>query len=103
LDRGEFAAVTAPEYGFLWWLDTNKAFSVFSAAGLGGNLLLVDPERDLIVVMRWIEMVSRDKVLKIHHRVSASVEVQVELCAGSGSRPIRAHFDCAKKSSVDAP
>ncbi|MBZ9603617.1 serine hydrolase domain-containing protein [Phyllobacterium chamaecytisi] len=58
-----------PEYGFLWWLNTNETFSAFSkgtfwAAGLGGNLLLADPEHELVVVLRWIEAASRDKVLR---------------------------------------
>jgi CubicO group peptidase (beta-lactamase class C family) len=58
-----------PEYGFLWWLNTNEAFSGFStrtfwAAGLGGNLLLADPEHELVVVLRWIEAASRDEVLR---------------------------------------
>ena len=58
------------DYGFLWWLNTNGAFATFSrtafwAAGLGGNFLLADPQRDLLIILRWIEVVSRDKMLQL--------------------------------------
>lgn len=59
-----------PDYGLLWWLNTNGTFGEFSraafwAAGLGGNFLLADPKRELLIVLRWIEVTSRDKVLQM--------------------------------------
>ena len=38
------------DYGFLWWLGKNKAFS---AQGAGGNYIYVDPVNDVVVVLRW--------------------------------------------------
>jgi len=52
---------TNPDYGFLWWLNQNKNFSnaaskesIF-ALGVGRNLIWVDPTKDLVVVVRWLE------------------------------------------------
>ena len=52
-------------YGFMWWLNTDhqrfgKAASeaTFAASGAGGNSVVCDPERDLVVVTRWCADVS---------------------------------------------
>ncbi len=48
-------------YGFLWWLNRGKgrraAWSehCFSAMGAGTNLVWIDPERDIVAVLRWID------------------------------------------------
>lgn len=49
------------QYGYLWWLNRNKArypaapgSSVF-ALGAGTNLIWVDFEHELVAVMRWID------------------------------------------------
>ncbi|HWN99479.1 MAG TPA: serine hydrolase [Blastocatellia bacterium] len=48
-----------PDYGFLWWLNTQKKqwpsapASSFAAIGYGSNTIWVDPEHDLVVVWRW--------------------------------------------------
>ena len=47
----------------MWWLDPNdtnlrmKALSPngFYAAGFGGNYIVVEPDHDLVLVMRWLE------------------------------------------------
>lgn len=49
-----------PAYGFMWWLNTDRRQlpaapeNSFYAAGGGGNYVWVDPEHDLVVVIRWI-------------------------------------------------
>jgi CubicO group peptidase (beta-lactamase class C family) len=50
-----------PSYGLLWWLNTERrkypaasARSVF-ALGTGGNVTWIDPERDLVGVLRWTD------------------------------------------------
>jgi len=52
----------APFYGYLWWLNTknNDLFtsasgSTFFAMGVGTQLLYVDPENDMVIVLRWIK------------------------------------------------
>jgi CubicO group peptidase (beta-lactamase class C family) len=48
-----------PDYGFLWWLNTKgkqwpgSPTSSFEAQGQGGNVIHIDPTRDLVVVWRW--------------------------------------------------
>ena len=52
---------TNDSYGFLWWLNRGKgqrkAWSdrCVSAMGAGTNLVWVDPDRDLVAVLRWID------------------------------------------------
>jgi CubicO group peptidase (beta-lactamase class C family) len=48
-----------PDYGFLWWLNTGARLypgsspRSFEARGQGGNIIHIDPDRDLVVVWRW--------------------------------------------------
>lgn len=51
-----------PNYGYMWWL--NKKGSrhwkdlpeeLFYAAGFGGNFIVIDREKNLVVVTRWLE------------------------------------------------
>ena len=48
-------------YGYLWWLNqngenaTSAPPSSYFAIGVGRNAIWVDPELDLVVVVRWIE------------------------------------------------
>lgn len=50
-----------PRYGLMWWLNTdrrqysNAPESSFFGLGAGTNIVWVDPEHDLVVVVRWIE------------------------------------------------
>jgi CubicO group peptidase (beta-lactamase class C family) len=66
-----------PQYGFLWWLNVGREQfpgapeSSVAARGAGSNVLWIDPERDLVVVVRWIDKAS---VAEFVARVAASVE-----------------------------
>ena len=51
-----------PNYGFMWWLNTrsennwkNIPEDVFYAAGFGGNFIIVDQNKKLVIVTRWLE------------------------------------------------
>ncbi len=50
-----------PSYGYMWWLNRgnrkweNVPDHVFYAAGFGGNFIVVDREKNLVVVTRWLE------------------------------------------------
>lgn len=51
-----------PNYGFMWWLNEkgNRNWEelpedLFYAAGFGGNFIIIDREKDLVVVTRWLE------------------------------------------------
>ena len=51
----------APFYGLMWWLNTNKRqFAAasdrsFFALGWGSHIVWIDPEHDLVTVLRWID------------------------------------------------
>jgi hypothetical protein len=52
---------TNQRYGYMWWLNRGPEREVpsapetcFYAAGGGGNYVWVDPEHDLVVVIRWV-------------------------------------------------
>jgi CubicO group peptidase (beta-lactamase class C family) len=65
-----------PVYGFLWWLNTDqKQYPAatphsFFALGAGGNVIWMDPEHDMVVVVRWM---STDKINEFMRLVLASV------------------------------
>lgn len=49
-------------YGFMWWLNRkgNRYWegipeTVYYAAGFGGNFIVVYPEKDMVIVTRWLE------------------------------------------------
>ena len=58
------------DYGFLWWLKQwpGDARITFAARGAGGNVIWMDPNNDLVVVLRWAT--NHDEIFK---RVRAAV------------------------------
>jgi CubicO group peptidase (beta-lactamase class C family) len=60
-----------PQYGLLWWLNTGRTqmpsapASSFSARGAGSNIIWIDPEHDLVAVVRWIDKASFDGFVKL--------------------------------------
>jgi CubicO group peptidase (beta-lactamase class C family) len=59
-----------PQYGYLWWLNTDRALypsaseSSYAASGAGGNLTWIDPDNDIVAVMRWIDPAARDRFMQ---------------------------------------
>ncbi|MBI1845637.1 MAG: serine hydrolase [Candidatus Rokubacteria bacterium] len=57
-----------PQYGLMWWLNTGRLLtpgapeSSYSARGAGSNVIWIDPEHDLVVVVRWIAKAARDEL-----------------------------------------
>ncbi len=56
------SSIPNSNYGYMWWL--NKAGNgqwkglsknIFYAAGFGGNFIVVDQEKNLVIVTRWLE------------------------------------------------
>src|SRR5436305_15163232 len=43
-----------PEYGLLWWLNVGRA-GAWAARGAGSSLIWLDPEHDLLAIVRWID------------------------------------------------
>jgi len=66
-----------PTYGYMWWLNTDNKRSKsapdnsFYAVGAGTNLVWIDPEHDLVVVVRWIDPLREEQFAR---RVIAALE-----------------------------
>jgi CubicO group peptidase (beta-lactamase class C family) len=58
-----------PVYGYMWWLNTGQKQwpgvpeTAFAMLGAGSNICFVDPEHDLVVVLRWVDRRS-DEILR---------------------------------------
>ena len=66
-----------PTYGFMnWFLNTDKKLypnapaTAFAHVGNGTNVIYVDPENDLVIVLRWIE---NDKIDPFLQKIYASL------------------------------
>ena len=54
---------TNPSYGYMWWLNNpkgerfvkNTSSKIYFAAGFGGNYIVVIPDKNIVVVTRWLE------------------------------------------------
>jgi CubicO group peptidase (beta-lactamase class C family) len=55
-----------PQYGYLWWLNTgcrlypSASAASYYARGAGGNLTWIDPESDIVAVLRWTDPAAMD-------------------------------------------
>src|SRR5271154_5822019 len=60
-----------PQYGCLWWLNTGREMypsaseASYFASGAGGNLTWIDPQNDIVAVMRWIDPAARDSFMRL--------------------------------------
>jgi len=65
-----------PQYGLLFWLNTDRALYPSASAasycmtGAGGNMTWIDPDNDIVAVMRWIDPATRDGFM---HRVMSAL------------------------------
>ena len=80
LDELATASELRPTYGLMWWLNSGRQLwpsapeSSFAARGGGDNLVWIDPEHDLVAVLRWIERGTVDAFLE---RLLASVQPRI--------------------------
>ena len=60
-----------PNYGLLWWLNTNGGrypsapADSFFASGAGGNLTWVAPRQELVAVLRWTDPTALDTFIRL--------------------------------------
>ena len=60
-----------PVYGYMWWLNTGREQypsatpSSFFALGAGGNVIWIEPEHDLVAVIRWTDTRKIDEFMKL--------------------------------------
>ncbi len=58
-------------YGLLWWLNTGRALypnaseASYYARGAGGNITWIDPDNDIIAVMRWLDSAAGDPFMRL--------------------------------------
>ncbi len=55
-------SVPNPNYGYMWWLNRKGEEHweglpehLFYAAGFGGNFIVIDTEKNWVLVTRWLE------------------------------------------------
>ena len=63
-------------YGFMWWLNADNRYkgvpaNIYIADGFGGNYIVIDKDRDIVMVTRWLEPSKLGEFIKI---VISSVE-----------------------------
>ena len=69
--RMRVPCVLFPRYGYLWWLNTGRQMypsaseASYCASGAGGNLTWIDPDNDLVSVLRWIDPAARDGFMQL--------------------------------------
>lgn len=68
-------AAANSNYGYMWWLNRkgsrhweNIPEHVFYAAGFGGNFIIIDQQKDLVVVTRWLEPSKIEEFMNILYR-----------------------------------
>jgi CubicO group peptidase (beta-lactamase class C family) len=65
-----------PNYGYMWWLNTDRkqypaaSGKSFFALGAGGNVIWIDPEHDLVAVIRWFDL---NRINEFMNLVTAAV------------------------------
>jgi CubicO group peptidase (beta-lactamase class C family) len=58
-------------YGYLWWLNTARGLypsasaASYYARGAGGNLTWIDPDNDIVAVLRWTDPAAIDGFMKL--------------------------------------
>ena len=71
LDVATTSSKPNSSYGYMWWLNkngeenrmSNLSEQGFYAAGFGGNYIIIEPEQNIVIVMRWCEPSSANKML----------------------------------------
>lgn len=70
IDAATAADELNPTYGYMWWLNTDGGLwpsvspDSFAARGGGDNLVWIDPDNELVVVVRWIQRGTQDGLLQ---------------------------------------
>ena len=54
-------------YGYLWWLPgermSNLSKNGYYAAGFGGNYIIIEPDKNMVIVLRWCDPSQTNKLL----------------------------------------
>jgi CubicO group peptidase (beta-lactamase class C family) len=64
-----------PNFGLMWWVNTGRLIPSLSASAIWGsgiaNFLVIDPLRELVIVMRWFDVGRRDEIIR---RIVTAIE-----------------------------
>jgi len=76
LSKQWLAEATSPSpanssYGYMWWLNkndeenrmSNLSSNGYYAAGFGGNYIIIEPEDNLVIVLRWCQPSETNRML----------------------------------------
>lgn len=62
IDKATTPSVPNANYGYMWWLNNqgNRHWEglsedIYYAAGFGGNFIIIDKAKNLVVITRWLE------------------------------------------------
>jgi len=62
IDEAVSPSAPNPNYGYMWWLNRpgdrqwkDLPENIYYAAGFGGNFIVVCPQEELVMVLRWLE------------------------------------------------
>ena len=72
IKKATTSSVAQVNYGYMWWLNkkgTDRYWqgvpeSVYYAAGFGGNFIVIFPEHELVLVVRWLELSKMGEFVK---------------------------------------
>jgi CubicO group peptidase (beta-lactamase class C family) len=59
------------QYGYFWWLNIDRALypsapeTSYYARGAGGNLTWIDPESDIVAILRWTDPAAMDSFMRL--------------------------------------
>ncbi len=71
IDKSMKSSPANPAYGYMWWLNKGPgkiegvSENMFYASGFGGNFIIVDREKQLVVVVRWLEPAKLNDFVKL--------------------------------------
>jgi len=60
IDAAHQPSAANKAYGYLWWTNEDDRLKglpkqLFYANGFGGNYIVIDQEKDLVIVARWLD------------------------------------------------
>ncbi|MGM0574061.1 MAG: serine hydrolase, partial [Bacteroidota bacterium] len=73
IERATTPSAPNENYGYMWWLNpngtsphlSNISRNAFYAIGFGGNYIIVEPNHDLVIVLRWFDTGKANEFMKM--------------------------------------
>ncbi len=63
-------SAASKSYGYMWWLNADGRYknvpaNIYTAEGFGGNFIVIDKDRDMVIVVRWLEPSKMGEFIKM--------------------------------------